>query len=106
LNAAATNPIPGRRLEPRLSCEATHLELGFGRPNRSIADAVATPPVEFQVSTDVEMGMLADAANAAKALDDEQMKRVASEALRAVRSACPPPARDDTGRTAGAAAQR
>ncbi|HET7826912.1 MAG TPA: hypothetical protein VFK90_16370 [Anaeromyxobacter sp.] len=52
------------------------------------AGAAATMPVEFQVSTDLEMGVMADGVAAAKSLDDEHLKRVASQALRAFVSAC------------------
>lgn len=69
-------------------------------------DAAATTPVEFQVSTDLEMGMMANVANAAKALDDEEMKRVASAVLRAVRSGCASPVGADLERGAGAPDQR
>jgi hypothetical protein len=58
------------------------------------------------VSTDLEMGMMANVGDAAKALDDEQMKRVASAVLRAVRSGCAAPAGADPERGAGAPDQR
>jgi hypothetical protein len=48
-------------------------------------------PVDFRVGTDLEAGLLANVAAAAKDLDDEQMRRVAAEALRALPSACPSP---------------
>jgi hypothetical protein len=44
--------------------------------------------VDLQVSTDAEFGYMADAAATARALDDEQMKRVASEVLRIVLESC------------------
>ncbi len=57
---------------------------------RCVRGAASTDAVAFVVTTDASFGVWAEPAMVTKALDGEQMKRVASEALRVVVAGCRP----------------